>query len=387
MRERDLHLSRRQLLRTAAGAGAFGLAQPLVWPLGSVLDPLRQGSKTKHVVLVIMAGGVRSRETFGSPNQIPNLVSMAGEGVLFTRLRTANLGHFGASMSIVTGISEARGIRDNSRAPDPTIFEYVRKDLGLAASDVWVTTSGGAQQVNYAYGLHPDYGRKYGATTLDGDGIFNEEFKGLVARMGTPKPLSDKDAVRVEDLRRVLRGGRPAGEAEEARMRVERYILDELNRGVTQLRGAGAGDAKALRLARNLLSVFRPRLTCVVLQQADIAHGSFNGYGEVIRRNDAAIGDLMTAIRGDAQLRDSTAVFVLPEFGRDSDLNSRRGLDHGDGSDDLRFVHGVAWGPDFRKGKVVNADRRTIDVMPSIAHLFGAEAKYAKGSVLRDLFA
>lgn len=387
MSHNELHLSRRQLLRTAAGAGAFGLAQPLAFPFSSALAPLRQGSKTKHVVMIVMAGGVRSRETFGSPNQVPNLVNMADEGVLFTRMRTANLGHFGASMSIVTGISEARGIRDNSRAPDPTIFEYVRKDLGLAASDVWVSTSGGAQQVNYAYGLHPEYGQKYGATTLDGDGIFNEEFKGLVARMGTPKPLSDKDAERVEDLRRVLRGGEPATAAQVARTRVERYILDELNRGVTELRGAGAGDAKALLLARNLLSVFRPRLIGVVLQQADIAHGSYNGYVEVIRRNDAAIGDLLTAIRGDEQLRDSTAVFVLPEFGRDADLNTRRGLDHGDGSDDLRFVHGVAWGPDFRKGKIVNDDRRTVDVTPTIAHLFGAEAKHSKGSVLREIFA
>ena len=37
-----------------------------------------------------------------------------------------------------------RGIRENSRGPDPTMFEYLRKDLGLAQSDVWITTSGGA---------------------------------------------------------------------------------------------------------------------------------------------------------------------------------------------------------------------------------------------------
>ncbi|MEM9801200.1 MAG: hypothetical protein AAGA20_12815 [Planctomycetota bacterium] len=378
-----ISLSRRSLLRTAAGASALGLSQPLA----SALGPLRPGAQTKHVVLVVMSGGVRSRETFGSPKQIPNLVSMADEGVLFTRLRTANLGHFGASMSIVTGIAEARGIRDNSRAPDPTLFEYVRKDLGLAASDVWVTTSGGAQQVNYAYGLHPDYGRAFGATTLDGDGIFNEEFRGIVKRLGTPRPFSDDDAARVETLRRALRKGVPAEASEVARARVERYILEELGRGTTELTGAGAADAKALRLARNLLSVFRPRLVGVVLQDADVAHGSFNAYSEVVRRNDAAIGELIGAIRGDADLRDSTAVFVLPEFGRDADLNTRRGLDHGDGSEDLRFVHGVAWGPDFRRGKVVRDDRRTVDFTPTIAHLFGADAKHARGSVLREIFA
>ena len=206
-------------------------------------------------------------------------------------------------------------------------------------------------------------------------------------RLGAPRPFGDKPAESVDQLRRALRGGKPVGEEAAARSRVERYILDELGGGTTELRGAGASDAKALRLARNLLSVFRPRLIGVVLQNADIAHGSFNGYSEVVRRNDAAIGELITAIQGDAELRDSTAVIVLPEFGRDSDVNARRGLDHGDGSDDLRFVHGVAWGPDFRRNVTIKDDRRTIDMTPTIAHMFGAKARLAKGRVLREIFA
>jgi hypothetical protein len=353
--------------------------------------PLRADVKTKHVVLVMMSGGVRSRETFGSPKQIPNLVRLAQEGVHYTRLRTANLGHFGSSMSIVTGISEARGIRDNARGPDPTLFEYVRKDLGLSPQDVWIATAGGAQQVNYAYGLHPDYGARYGATTLDSDGVFNEEFKALVRRFGAPRPFDEQSAGKVDAMRKTLRGTRGGGEAAargaEAKARVERYILDELGGGTSELRGAGSADAKALRMARNLLSVFRPRLIGVVLQDADIAHRSFNGYSEVIRRNDAAIGELMEVIRGDDELRDSTSVFVVPEFGRDSDLNTRRGLDHGDGSDDLRFVDGVAWGPDFRRNVLIKDDRRTIDFMPTIADLFGAKPKFAKGKVLREVYA
>lgn len=379
-------LTRRGLLRTGGALAGAAALSPYARAFG-LAGPLRPGLKTERIVMIVMSGGVRSRETFGSPNQIPHLVQMAKEGVLYTRLRTANLGHFGASMSIVTGISEARGIRDNTRAPDPTIFEYVRKDLGLPANEVWVTTAGGAQQVNYAYGLHPDYGSRFGATTLDGDGIFNEEFKSLVRRFGAPEPFEGRQEERVRELRDALRRGETPSELAASRERVERYILSELGRGVTELRGAGAADAKAIQLARNLLSVFKPKLIGVVLQQADIAHGSFNGYQEVIRRNDAAIGDLMTAIRSDESLRNTTSVFVLPEFGRDADLNSRRGLDHGDGSDDLRFVHGVAWGPDFRSGQVVKDDRRTIDVAPTIAHMFDARAKYAKGDVLKDAFA
>jgi hypothetical protein len=287
-------------------------------------------------------------------------------------------------MSIFTGISEPRGIRDNQRGPDPTVFEYLRKDLGLAQGDVWVTTSGGAQQTNYSYGLHPDYGPRYGATILDGDGIFNAKFKTLLDTFGKPKPVSEREATLTEAMRNGLTGGSQAEERENLE-RVERYILDELTRGTTGLTGANAGDAKALRLARNLLTIFKPRVVGVVLQNADVAHGSFNAYAEVVRRNDAAIGELMAAIKGDDELRDSTAVFVLPEFGRDRDLNSRRGLDHGDYSDDLNYVQGVAWGPDFKRGREVTEDLRTIDVTPTICSLFGAEARLAKGEVLRGL--
>ena len=379
--------NRREFLRHALLTGALTPGVLAGGVLARPLAPLVQGRKTKRVVLIAFSGGVRTRETFGTPDNVPNMLSLAKEGVSFPRLRTSNLGHFGASMSIFTGISEPRGIRDNQRGPDPTVFEYLRKDLGLSQGDVWVTTSGGAQQTNYSYGLHPDYGARYGATILDGDGIFNAEFKSLLDRFGRPAPINPATEALAARLRaRLAARGIDAEREREELQRVERYILDELTSGTTGLTGANAGDAKALRLARNLLTIFKPRVVGVVLQNADVAHGSFNAYSEVVRRNDAAIGELITAIKGDEELRDSTAVFILPAFGRDRDLNSRRGLDHGDGSDDLNYVCGVAWGPDFRSGREVNDELRTIDVTPTICSLFGASAKHAKGAVLKGLF-
>ena len=373
-------LTRRDVLRSAALTGA-GLS---LAPSGLALP--RADRQTQRVVFIAFAGGVRTKETFGTPANVPNMVGMADEGVLFPRMRTANLGHFGAALSIFTGISEPRGIRENSRGPDPTVFEYLRKDLGLAASDVWITTSGGAQQTNYAYGLHPEYGPKYGATTLDGDGIFNREFKDLLTRYGMPEPMAGGEKALLDRLRKgVQSGGDPVKEAENL-ARIEEYILNELTRGTSDIAGAGAGDAKALRLARNLLTIFKPKMIGVVLQNADTAHGSFNGYQEVIRRNDAAIGELWNAVKEDEELAATTAFFVMPEFGRDQDLNARRGLDHGDGSDDLRWVSCLAWGPDFKRG-VVNKDaHQVIDVMGTVCDLFGADPVHAKGSRLRGLY-
>ena len=374
----DRTLNRRRFLEaSAAGAVAFGVP-------GFARTPQR---KTRRVILVAFAGGVRTKETLGSPANVPNLARMAEEGVTYSRARTSNLGHFGAAMSLFTGIAEARGIRENVRGQDPTLFEYVRKGLDLDGSDVWISTSGGAQQANYSHSVHPDYGAAYGANTLDGDGIFNAEFRGIVDAYGRPREMGERESELLERMRRSIGTGGDGARVNTPKSfaQVERYILEELSSGTVDLRGIGASDAKALRVARNLLAVFRPTLLGVVLQNADVAHGSFNSYVEVIRRNDLMLGELWAAVRNDEELADSTAMFVLPEFGRDADLNSRRGLDHGDGSDDLNYVSLVCWGSDIRRGLNVLEEVRTIDVCRTVCDLLGVRARYARGRRLPKL--
>ncbi|MCZ6598796.1 MAG: DUF1501 domain-containing protein [Planctomycetota bacterium] len=371
------------LVGATANATASAFASPLLRPALGLPE-----RKTKRVILVAFAGGVRTRETLGTPQNVPNLAQMAKEGITYTRARTSNLGHFGAALSLLTGISEARGIRENARGPDPTVFEYVRKEGGLSGGEVWMSTSGGAQQANYGYSTHPDYGPRYGANTLDGDGIFNQEFKDVIARYGRPKELGKREGDVLERMRRSIESkvsDESVNDAETAR-RVEKYILDELARGTADLRGVNSGDAKALQVARNLMLIFKPRLLGVTLQNADVAHGNYNAYVEVIRRNDEGLGALWQVVKNDYELRESTAIFVVPEFGRNRDLNARRGLDHGDGSDDLNYVTCVAWGPDFKKGKIVKNDVRTIDVCPTVCDLLGADARLARGKKLPGLF-
>lgn len=340
--------------------------------------------RTERVILVAFAGGVRTRETLGTPDNVPALRALAADGVVYPRARTSNLGHYGAALSMFTGVAEQKGIRENVRGEDPTLFEVLRKDGGFAAGDVWLCTSGGAQQVNYSHGLHKDYGAKYGASTLDGDGIFNRRFQDLLRSFGKGAEPSGDEARVLARLRGSL--DRRDAERQAAADAVERYVREELARGTADLTGANASDAKALRCARNLVALLKPRLVAVVLQDADVAHGSFGGYVEVVRRNDAMLGEIVDAVKSDRALRDTTAIVVCPEFGRDKDLNSRRGLDHGDGSDDLQYVSCVAWGPDFRRGAVVGEDVRVVDVAPTVCDLLGVRARAAEGKKLPGLY-
>jgi hypothetical protein len=380
-------MNRRTFLRTAAATGgALAASRLLAGSARASADPAPRERRTKHVVLVAFAGGVRTRETFGTTENVPTLQALADEGVLYTRARTSNLGHFGAALAIFTGVAEQRGIRENARSNDVTLFEYLRKDLGWGPNEAWIATSGGAQQVNYAYGVHADYGAKYGANTLDGEGIFNREFKSLLDAWGRPRSWTAAEEAQLADLRACLARHGGADKPDPGAAQVERFLLDELTRGTADLVGPNASDAKALRVARNLLTLFRPRITAVVLQDADIAHGNYGGYVEVVRRNDAALGELWKAIKQDPELANSTAIMVVPEFGRDRDLNSRRGLDHGDGTEDLSYVTCTCWGPDFKRKSVVKEEVGVVDVTPTICELFGAKPRFAHGKRLSGLF-
>ncbi len=388
-------IDRRTFLRDSSlAAGALTLPATGRQTLGSLTDLyFPPPPKTEHVVLVAFAGGVRQKEVLGTPDNVPNLMRIASAGVAMPKVRCQNVGHYGAALSIFTGNVEVMGIRENERGTSPTLFERIRKDAEFAGDQVWLSTSGGAQSRLFAHSDHPDYGARYAANVLDGDGLFNVEFKRVLAAFGKPqsdgehdRAVLDRLAAAIDPEALVTAAGTPAPDPERAR-RVSNFVLDELTGNTSRLTGPGAGDAKAIRVGLNILRTFRPRLLGITLQNHDIAHGSFNGYVEVIRRNDAELGRLWDAIQQDEELRDKTAVLVLPEFGRDKDLNERNGLDHGDNSDALREVFLVAAGPEIHQGRVVRDEVQTIDVAPTVLKMLAPRVRASvEGSVIRSLF-
>lgn len=379
-----LELDRRGFLRASGAAVAAGLTPGLglAGPIGPVAP------KTRHVVLIAFAGGVRSRETLGSPQNVPNLTALGRDGVIFPSVKVANLGHFGAALAMFTGVGEAMGIRENARGVYPTLFEYLRAQRGFAAGDVWLSTSGGNQYTNFSHSVHPRYGESYGANLISGDGVFNADFRALLDDLGKPRALEADEARRLDLLRDAIRtpGGATEGRNDpETVRRIEGYIVEELSGKTAQITGPGQSDRKALRVANNILRLFRPKVLAITLLNADAAHGSYNGYVEIIRRNDEEIGKLMETIRQDPELADSTTVIALPEFGRDRNLNERNGLDHGDGSEDLGRVAAFCWGPDFQRGQVIDKMVSSVDICPTVCHLLGAKAEYSKAKVLPGL--
>ena len=347
--------------------------------------------KTKHVVMVAFAGGVRSRETVEKPSNIPNLMRIAEQGIICPKIDVMNNGHFGATMSIFTGKREFRGIRENERGENPTVFEYVRKGATLPANMVWLSTSGGAQQRNLVYSGHEDYGEKYGANLIDADGVFNTEFRKVIDSFGRPSVPTDKEIEVVGKLRGAMQAPPKManGVSNDADTidRLQRYILQEIAGKTARITGPGSSDARAIQVAVSVLRIFKPTMLGVVLQNADIAHGSFNAYENVIKRADEQLGVLWDSVQADPELRDSTTIMVLPEFGRDRNLNQRNGLDHGDNTPQLRQVAMVGAGPDFKSGKVISSAMKSIDVCPTACELLGVKSEHVDGKIMRPILA
>ena len=52
----------------------------------------------------------------------------------------------------------------------------------------------------------------------------------------------------------------------------------------------------------------------------------------------------------------------------------------------MNWVSAVCWGPEFRRGQVVQEDVRVIDLCPTVCELLGAQARMAHGKRLPKLY-
>lgn len=382
-------ISRREFLKTA-GVGAAGLA---LTPMLATENAAAATTLDGHIILVAFAGGVRNKETILTPENVPNLMRIAEEGVVLPNTGMKGSGHFGSTYTIFTGCPEVEGIRSLNRSVNPTIFEYVRKHTGLPADQVWLSTVGGQQETKLAYGDHKDYGSQFGANVISGEGLFNKEFKEVMDKFGQPSLPSDGEYDAIGQIRQRISaasagrtlegGGTPNDLAKTAQ--IEKFILEEVAKDSAAVTGPAGGDTQAIRLAWQIMRIFKPKLLGIRLAQADVAHGSFNAYVDVIRRNDTEIGKLWNSVKSDQEMKDKTTVFILPEFGRDKDLNKQNGLDHGDGSEELRHTATIAAGPRIKVGKVFNHEVESTDMTPTICKLFGFDAPLTEGRVLHEI--
>jgi hypothetical protein len=373
---RQLAYSRRDFLRSAAGVvlGSTLLHSPIALA-GAAM-------KKRKVVVITFGGGARDQETFAPEGQenIPHLMrEMIPQSTFFTQVVNRGiLGHYVATASLATGTYETFNNFAAVSPEHPTVFEYFRKDLHRPASDAWVIApSNGFNRIGESGS------RSYGP--------------GLGARVILPKHLltAATGGSGGKDYEHLLRDNYEtpfytpelAGnefELQQLAMMLKLSVDDFKAHALT----LSSPDELSVYIARQLMRQVAPSLLWITMHDIDIAHaGAYSLYIDGIKRTDRLCAELWKTIQTEPEYAGNTTLFILPDFGRDSDEDSGgNGFQHHRTGDALsRTTWLMAMGAGVREGIVYDRPTESTDLVPTLGSMMGFSAALAQGKPIPEL--
>jgi hypothetical protein len=367
--------SRREFLRSAAGVTLGGTL------FGSGLLP-RGGipQRKRKVVVITFGGGARDQETFAPEGQenIPHLMrELIPQSTFFTQVVNRGiLGHYVATASLATGVYETINNFASLPPEHPTAFEYFRKDLKRPSSDTWVVApSNGFNRIGESN--HRSYG------------------PGLGARVILPKHLLTAATSGSADCEHLLRDNYETpfyapelGGSEFELQQLEMLLKLSVDDFKKHARTLSSPDELSVYVTRQLMRQLAPSLLWITLHDIDIAHaGAYSLYIEGIRRTDRLCAEIWKTIQTEPEYAGNTTVFILPDFGRDSDDDSGgNGFQHHRTGDALsRTTWMMAMGAGVREGVVIDRTLESTDLVPSIGSILGFSAALAQGKPIAEL--
>ncbi|HZQ95543.1 MAG TPA: hypothetical protein VFA67_11075 [Candidatus Sulfotelmatobacter sp.] len=367
--------SRRDFLREAARVAlGTSLFRP-AWARAVASRPKRK------VVVVTFGGGARDQETFMQEGQenIPHLMTeLIPQASFFTQVVNRGiLGHYVATASLATGVYETFNNFAAVAPQSPTVFEYFRKDLKRPSSDAWVVApSNGFNRIGES--SH----RSYGA--------------GLGARVILPKRLlTAATSGAGHDFQHLLRDNyeTPYFTPELAGSEFELQQLEMiLKLSVEDFRKhaetLSSPDELSVYIARQLMRQVAPSLLWITLHDIDVAHaGAYSLYIEGIRRTDRLCSELWKAIRTEPEYAGNTTLFILPDFGRDSDDDAGgNGFQHHRTGDALsRTTWMLVAGAGIRENVVFDRAVDSTDLVPTLGAVLGFNASLAQGKPVNEV--
>ena len=365
---------RREFLRDAAGLTLGGLLPTRLFARSGV------PSKRQKVVVITFGGGARDQETFAPEGQenIPHLMrELIPQSAFFTQVVNRGiLGHYVATASLATGVYETINNFASLPPEHPTVFEYFRREQRRPATDAWVVApSNGFNRIGES-----DY-RSYGP--------------GLGATVVLPKHLLAAAAPGSRDFQHLLKDNyeTPLWTPQLSGSEFElRQLGDLLKLSVDDFRAhaltLSSPDELSVYIARRLMRQLAPSFLWITLHDIDIAHaGAYSLYIDGIQRTDRLCAELWKAIQSEPEYAGKTTMFILPDFGRDSDEDSAgNGFQHHRTGDALsRTTWMMALGPGIREGTVYDRRLDSTDLAPTLGAILGFSPALAQGHLIQEL--
>lgn len=380
-------LTKRQFLKLA------GLAiSERILPRRLFAQEAEPGEHPRNVILVTFGGGVRYQETFSPEGlrNIPRLRELQPEGMFFkTCVNSGVLSHYNSTSSIVTGQWQRVDDFGFDRAGTPTIFEYYRKASGAAPTDAWAVCTNKSFATMGAGG-HRDFGEKYGANLVLPKQLLLESVEGVIKR-DLEQGVADRENV-LAQLETILNAGYEGvgWTIFKGGRELDKQIKETLTRSlVSYIYGPEApnsGDELTFFITREIMREFAPRLMLVNFWDMDVAHwGAYSLYLQAITKTDRLCGMLWDEVQSNPRYKDRTTVIILPELGRDGDIDTANGfLNHRSGDPSCRNVWALALGAGVEKGQT---DRPVahVDVAATTAQMLGVKTDEIAGRPLREI--
>lgn len=373
---RQLACNRRDFLRSAAGL-ALGST---VW--GSALKAYAKTPPPKRKIIVItFGGGARDQETFALEGQenIPHLMrELIPQSAFFTQVVNRGiLGHYVATASLATGVYETINNFASLPPEHPTVFEYFRKDLRRPASDAWVVApSNGFNRIGESN--HAAYGTGLGASVILPKHLLTAAMSGSSGDYEHLLRDNYETPFYAPDL-----GG---GEFELEQL--ERILSLSVDDFKAHARTLSSPDELSVYIARQLMRQVAPSLLWITMHDIDIAHaGAYSLYIDGIRRTDRLCAELWHAIQSEPEYAGHTTMFILPDFGRDSDQDSGgNGFQHHRTGDALsRTTWMMALGAGVRENVVFDRPVDSTDLVPTLGAMLGFSAPLAQGKPIAEI--
>jgi hypothetical protein len=281
-----------------------------------------------------------------------------------------------ATASLATGVYETFNNFAAVAPENPTIFEYFRKDLKRPASDAWVVApSNGFNRIGES--SHRSYGLGMGARVILP--------KHLLRAATTAGP--DYEHLLRDNYETPLYAPQLSGNDFELQQMEEllKLSMDDFKAHALTL---SSPDELSVYIARRLMRQVAPGLLWITLHDIDIAHaGAYSLYVDGIRRTDRLCADIWKTIQSEPEYAGKTTMFVLPDFGRDSDEEAGgNGFQHHRTGDALsRTTWMMALGPGIRQGVVHERVTQSTDLVPTIGAMMGFSAALSQGKPIGEL--
>jgi hypothetical protein len=371
----QLAWSRREFLRDAAGlALGSSFFSSSLWARSGVLQ------KDRKVVVITFGGGARDQETFAPEGQenIPNMMrELIPQSSFFTQVVNRGiLGHYVATASLATGVYETINNFASLPPESPTVFEYFRKDLRRPASDAWVVApSNGFNRIGES--SHRSYGPGQGARVILPKHLLT------AATKGTP----DYEHLLRDNYETPFFAPEVAGnefELEQLRTLLKLSVNDFKTHALT----LSSPDELSVYIVRQLMRQAAPSLLWITMHDIDIAHaGAYSLYIDGIKRTDRLCLEVWKAIQSEPEYAGKTSLFILPDFGRDSDEDAGgNGFQHHRTGDVMsRTTWMMALGPGVREGVVYDRPLDSTDLVPTIGSMMGFSAGLSQGKPIQEL--